>query len=92
MKHELTTCINCGWVHFKVSTEYIASWKKEWEDLWSTMSQDDKESFGVTKAPPSDSSYYRCDFCNGSYRNFRDFKDGDCPTGCTVGPILDRDE
>jgi len=38
------------------------------------------------------STYLKCRGCGGSYKNFRDSRSSDSPLGCTLSPILARDE
>lgn len=86
------TCKDCGWVHKQVSMKYVQNWKKEWDEFWPTLNEEGKESYGLQKGPPSISTYLHCFFCSGSYKNFRDALDDDCPIGCTIQPILGRNE
>ena len=86
------TCKSCGWVHFPVSKSYIKSWQKGWDEYWPTLDEQGRKAFGLPDGPPSPESYYHCFLCKESYKNFRDFKDGDCGEGNTIQPILDRNE
>lgn len=91
MKNKNATCNKCGWVYFVVSREYIENWKKDWEVFWPTLDAQGKENYGLPNGPPTDKQYLKC-WCGNSYKNFRDSKPEDCPNGCTISPILDRDE
>lgn len=87
------TCLNCGWVHFSVSKDYVNNWQEEWKKYWPTLDKEGREMFGLPDGPPGpEEEYYKCFFCRGSYKNFRDSKLNDCPDGCTIQPILDRNE
>ena len=87
------TCIGCGWVHMSVSAEYVRDWEREWQVRFDNETPEYLESYGITTAPPkAKGQYLNCHRCNGSYKNFRDYKDGDMPDGCTISGILSRDE
>lgn len=86
------TCNKCGWVHFAVSAAYVKSWHDEWLEYWPTLDDEGKDAFGLKDGPPTTDSYLHCFLCGGSYRNFRDSREGDSPEGSTIGPILARDE
>jgi len=86
------TCKQCGWVHFQVSSQYIDKWEADWKIFWAKSSQETREAYGCPNEPPKRDGYYKCFFCGGDYTNFRDFKAGDCPEGCTIQPILSRME
>lgn len=38
------------------------------------------------------SHYEHCHRCGGSYKNFREYKEGDCPDGVTMSPIIKEEE
>ena len=85
MLNNLRTCNNCGWVHFGVSREAAMKEVKEFNEFF------DKATLEVQKAYGKKSSmadYVHCNKCGGSCENFSPFKEGDCPDGCTLGPIV----
>jgi hypothetical protein len=94
------TCNNCGWVHFGVSREYVEKQTQEFGDYWDAADKETKESFWsrAVRGPMPDLfpraehalGYTKCQRCRGSYTNFRESKEGDCPNGCTIGPILNK--
>lgn len=45
-----------------------------------------REMFG--NKPARISEYERCNRCGGPHTDFRAFAMGDCPDGCTIGPII----
>lgn len=83
----MVTCNACGRVHMAYTlaqavAEYT-SFNAYYEALTPSQQQD---YYGGQKS--SLEHYTRCLGCGGSYENFRDAKDGDCPDGCTITPIL----
>lgn len=85
----LRTCNACGWVHVGVSrasaeeqirtfNEYVQSIDPEtWKLYWGSRLSEISE-------------YERCLNCGGSYQNFREAKGRDCPSGCTLNPIIEE--
>ena len=85
-KNNSRTCKTCGQVAFAVSRQFAEYEVKRFNDFFETLNGGDRESFGNRKA--SMAIYERCTVCGGSYDNFRVSKLGDCPTGCTLSPII----
>jgi hypothetical protein len=85
------TCKQCGWVAFEVSRAHATSQVEEFNNFYRTLSQEDQESFYGSKEA-SISDYERCFRCGGPHHQFRDAKEGDCPNGCTLNPIISRVE
>ncbi len=84
------TCNSCGWVYVAVSLDYATDQITKFNKFFSTLPKEVQINlYGGNGA--SLKEYLHC-WCGNSYKNFRDFKPGDCPDGCTIGPILDRDE
>jgi hypothetical protein len=91
--NNFVTCLNCGWVHFQVDTAYIDKWEADWKVFWAKSTEETREMYGCKDAPPTrEEEYLKCFNCNGSYKNFRDAREDDCPDGCTIQPILTRFE
>ena len=89
--NDLVTCNKCGWVHFTVSKKYVENWKKTWKKYCKEWPEEKLRSYGIlNRQPPSALPYYRCFLCRNSYKNFRPAKEGDCPDGCTINPILEN--
>lgn len=84
------TCNKCKWVHYQVSRQHAESEVKRFNEYFDTLDDEAKSAYGGKKATLA--LYDRCGFCNGGYQNFRDFEPGDCPNGCTLSPIIDRNE
>ena len=92
MEFKNVICLNCGWVSFGVSTEYVRSWKKDWVVFWNKMDQRGRDMYGCSYGPPDESEYLSCQRCGGSHHDFRDALPEEMPYGSTIGPILNRDE
>lgn len=81
------TCNKCGWVHFAVSREFAEKQVEEFNQYFDSLSVGDRNDFyGGKKSTIR--SYEHCFFCDNTYKDFRPSKDGDCPLGCTIQPII----
>lgn len=85
---DAVTCLKCGTVAFSVSLEYMADEIKRFNEYYESLSKKDKSMFGGRSKVRG---YIQC-WCGNPYTNFRKSKRGDCPDGCTLSPILHRDE
>ena len=85
----LMTCNACGWVHFGVTFGNAATAVRTFNRFYDTAPKETKEQYGKRA---SMECYVKCSRCGGPYTNFRPAEDGDCPDGCTIGPILVEDE
>ena len=103
ISNDMTTCKNCGWVHFAVSRDYIKKQTKEFAAFWNNSSIKTKLLYMPLGTKESDlperyneqkhsERYLRCFKCGDSYKNFRKSKEKDSPVGCTIQPILDYKE
>lgn len=86
--HELRTCKKCGWVHFGISLADAKRAVKSFNDYYKSLSKKDQYEFYGLKKASLKHDYMTCDSCGGSHKNFRQFKPGDSPDGCTMGPIV----
>ena len=98
------TCNQCGWVHFQVSREYAEKQSIEFASWFAKQPADTRSGFWKFGTPLADvpeqlpwdgkvnPSYERCAGCGGSYKNFREAKDKDSSDGCTLNPIINRQE
>lgn len=84
----LVTCGKCGWVSIGVPLQYARDAVDEFNEYYDLQSRDTQELFGRRA---SLSTYLGC-WCGSSYRDGRDYKQGDCPDGVTIGPILHYNE
>lgn len=86
-KYNELTCNKCGWVHFGVTSEYADAEVKRFNEMYNELTAAEKERYYGSK-PASMISYENCSLCGNSYKNFRESKESDCPTGVTLGPII----
>jgi len=83
------TCNKCGTVAFGVTREFAEAEVKRFNEYYEKLSpQKQQDYYGGTKS--SLRQYERCG-CGNPHTNFRAFKEGDCPDGCTLGPIIRED-
>ena len=81
------TCNRCGWVHFAMSRERAQSDVDQFNAYYEALSPEKREEYYGNK-PASIATYERCFFCGQTDGDFRPYQDGDCPTGCTVQPVI----
>lgn len=91
------TCNNCGWVHIAVTKKYAKDQTNQFGDWIDSQNGETRSYYGLKAGDKYDRhkhfrDYQHCFRCGGHYKNFRESKDGDCPRGCTIGPILDYAE
>lgn len=79
------TCNKCGWVAFTVTRQYAEDAVKKFNDFYDSTDDKTRSCYG---GKTSITHYEHCFFCGTEYTNFRPFKDGDCPDGCTLQPII----
>lgn len=85
------TCNKCGWVHFQVSRAHAVAEVERFNAFFDTLApQEQQDYYGGRGA--SIRLYEHCHFCDGPHTNFRDTIPGDVPDGCTIGPMIDRNE
>ena len=77
------TCTHCGWVHFAVTRKYAINQVIEFNKFYDTLDKEGKASYGDGA---SMRTYEGCNFCGEA--QFRAFEEGDCPRGCTIGPVI----
>lgn len=80
------TCNKCGRVAFAVSRAYAETEVAKFNTWFEQQTQETKDMYGGEGS--SIEEYERCLMCGGSYENFREAKEGDCPNGCTLSPII----
>lgn len=80
------TCNNCGWVHFGVTRAYVEDEVRRFNEYVQTIDPEKCKEWHSGR-PASIRDYEYC-HCGNSHENFRPTKPGDCPDGCTIGPIL----
>lgn len=89
IKEGRTTCGNCGEVHFPVTRGYAEAQVHKFNEYYQTLHIKEKGYYG---GPATVLQYEKCKNCGGNYKEFKDFREGDCPEGCTINPIIDRRE
>lgn len=82
----LRTCNHCGWVHMGVTRQFAENAVAEFNTYFAAQVLSVREMFG--NKPARISEYEHCNGCGGLYTYMRDFTAGDCPDGCTLGPII----
>jgi hypothetical protein len=83
------TCTSCGWVMFGVTRDFAEKAVADFNAYFETLNPSGKAMYGKGA---SIESYEQCFNCGGSHENFREAKDGDCPEGCTMQPIIEGGE
>jgi len=81
------TCLSCGWAAYQITRADAETCVASFNLFYDSAPEEVQQHYGGR----SDiDDYERCTRCGGDYKNFRDFKEGDCPDGCTLSPIIDR--
>lgn len=84
---EQVTCNTCGWVHFGVTRKYAEDEVERFNKYFDGLPKETQEQlYGGKKS--SIAQYEKCNLCGNNWKNFRLAKEGDCPPGCTIGPII----
>jgi len=84
---KMRTCKSCGWVHMGISKIECEDAVERFNKYFYTLSKKERKDYYGDK-PAIISSYDKCFNCGGSYENFRDYEEGDCPDGVTIQPIM----
>ena len=77
------TCLRCGWVNAAVSRGYAEASVKRFNDYYDSISDEEQKSFGSRATVEG---YEGCFACGG--KDFRAFREGDCPDGVTINPVI----
>lgn len=86
MSSNLVTCKKCGWVHFAVTRAHAEAEIKRFNEYYDSLTEEKQEFYYGSKKSGMH-NYDRCFLC-GPGATFRPFKEGDCPTGCTIQPCI----
>lgn len=84
----LTTCNQCNKVYFKISRKKAKDEVTMANKFYIKCTPELKSKF-FKKGPAKLSQYESC-LCGNNYKNFRDFKEGDCEVGEMLTGIIDR--
>lgn len=85
----LRTCNHCGWVHMGVTRPHAEAEVARFNVFFEASTLEVRELYG--NKPSSISAYEHCARCGGPHTNMRLSAPGDCPAGCTIGPIIMED-
>jgi ribosomal protein L37E len=85
------TCNKCGRVHFYVTRKYAEEQVAKFNDFYDSLDKEKQNDYYGGKCA-SIKSYEHCMRCGNVYKDFREYKNGDCPDGCTIGPIIMKTE
>jgi len=87
----LVTCNRCRLVMFEVTLEQAVKEVQTFNEMFDQLSLEKQLMiYGGHKATIE--NYKKCLGCQGSYKYFKDAKEGDAPDGVTINPILRRDQ
>jgi len=79
------TCTRCGWVHFAVTRQHAEEEVASFNSFYDKADRKTQRAYGRRS---SITLYERCGLCGGPYTDFRESREGDCPRGCTLSPII----
>lgn len=86
------TCKKCGWVAFAVPRKWAEAEVASAAIWLNKMAKEDPEGRACYGDDlPTITRYEHC-WCGNSYKNFRAFKKGDCPDGCTLSSIIRKQD
>ena len=87
MNGNLVKCGKCGWVHFPVTTQHAMDSVAHFNCFYELLSDEKKHEY-YNNRPASLGDYMYCSYCGHTFKDFVPALPGDCPTGCTIGPII----
>lgn len=83
----LCTCLQCGWVHFAVTREHAIQEVIKFNKYYDTLAPEQQQDYYGGKGS-SIASYEGCFLCGVKTPGFRPYKEGDCPNGVTMQPVI----
>lgn len=83
------TCNKCGRVAFGVTREHAENEVINFNKYFNSLTEKEKQDYYHNR-PATISLYEICTQCGNSYKDFRDYKPGDCPNGVTISPIIEE--
>jgi hypothetical protein len=84
------TCLKCGWVYFEVTREYAENEVKKFNEYFNGLTKEKQDEYYGGRGS-SIKTYEQC-WCGSDYKNFRDSKEGDCPNGVTMSPMIRKED
>lgn len=83
----LRTCLRCGRVAFGIPRLRAEAEVVRFNLFFATLSEKQRHDYYGGKSSTI-SDYEHCVACGNPFSNFRAFRPGDCPNGCTLSPII----
>lgn len=81
----LQTCNQCGRVAFGVTRAFAEAEVAKFNAFYESAAPEVRKCYS---GPSSIAHYECCRQCGDGHTNFHDSVEGDCPRGCTIGPII----
>ena len=81
------TCVKCGWVSMAVTKAFAEHEVAKFNEYFDTLSPIKQQDY--YRGRRSSLEDYTCQVCRGT--EFRDYKEGDCPDGCTISAVVCED-
>lgn len=86
-KHiQCVTCVKCGWVHVAYTREEAQKAVDSFNEYYDTLSVKKQNDYYGGENSSLERSYIGCNVCKNE--TFRPSEPGDCPDGCTIGPVI----
>ena len=82
----LVKCGRCGWVHFAMTLAEVEREVQQFNEFYATLGEEGRASYG--NKPSSIARYKKCFLCGASHKLMVPAKEGDCPDGSTIQPVL----
>ena len=70
-----------------VSRAYAVAQVTQFNEYFNTLTAQQQQDYYGGRGSSLE-LYEICNCCGESHHNFRETKPGDCPDGCTIGPII----
>lgn len=82
------TCNKCGTVYMAVPRKFAEHEIEESANFRKSLTKEERKKY---QSALTIASYEYC-WCKNNYKNFRNSKDGDCPDGCTISTIIQKED
>lgn len=83
--HQMRTCGQCGWVHFGITRKDAEAEVARFNAFYDASSPEAQSHYSGRS---SMGNYDKCFRCGAPAICMQPYRQGDCPEGCTIGPIL----